>query len=200
MLQIINENGLITKLCGPEFSGLKRFQARKNIINSLENLQLFRGSQDHQMSIPICSRSKDIIEYLLKPQWFVNSTEMAQKACTAVKKGDLIIEPQSFEKNWFNWLENIRDWNISRQLWWGHQIPAYRCSSLDDDQKKIWVAAETEANAKEKAVKLLGCENVIVKQDDDVLDTWFSSGLMPFSVFGWPDQVSSYLLALRYKL
>lgn len=112
---------------------------------------------------------------------------MAEKAVADVRQGTLKIEPEMFEKVWFQWLENIRDWCISRQLWWGHRIPAYYCSS--DAGNAVWVAADNRENAKIKAAKLLNCEQFQCVQDDDVLDTWFSSALQPFTVFGWPEKV-----------
>ncbi|CAK9815121.1 Valine--tRNA ligase [Anthophora plagiata] len=178
-----------------QFTGMKRFHARAAIIKELTARNLFVEIKDNPMVVPICSRSKDVVEPLMKPQWYVKCSDMAAKAMDAVKTGELKIIPEMYKKIWFHWMENIRDWCISRQLWWGHRIPAYSVKTInktenikpDDD---YWVSAHSESEAKEKAAKKLGTsvDNVIVEQDPDVLDTWFSSGLFPFSIFGWPDQ------------
>lgn len=143
----------------------------------------------HQMSVPICSRSGDIVEPLLRPQWFVRTKDMAQRAAMAVTSGDLKIHPNNFESVWFDWLENIKDWCISRQLWWGHRIPAYRLSQQGDGVEK-WVAAHDLKEATEYAAAHFGNHSECISQDEDVLDTWFSSSLFPFSVCGWPQNVS----------
>lgn len=145
------------------------------------------------MQIPICTRTGDIVEPLLKPQWYVDCTEMASRAVDAVKKGELEILPKEHVNTWYRWLENIHDWCISRQLWWGHRIPAYKVIVHEGDKKidnDVWVAAKSEQEAIEKGAKKVGAEPsaVTVEQDPDVLDTWFSSGLFPFSVFGWPKE------------
>ncbi|XP_030765856.1 valine--tRNA ligase-like [Sitophilus oryzae] len=186
-LEIIDSRGSLNDLC-KEFEGLQRFKARDVIIDELTNRQLYRGRKDHNMKIPICSRSKDVIEFLLKPQWFVKCSTMAENALNDVKSGNLVIEPENFEKMWFHWLENIRDWCISRQLWWGHRIPAYHCAKMgSESREKIWVAAKNEQEAKIKTSKILSCPETEIdcEQDDDVLDTWFSSGLQPLAVLGW---------------
>ncbi|XP_018319909.1 valine--tRNA ligase isoform X2 [Agrilus planipennis] len=189
VLQIIDEKGSLSKSCG-QFSGLPRFRARDAIIEELDRLNLLRGRQGHDMTVPLCSRSKDVIEFLVKPQWFLRCSRMAEKAAEAVRNGQLEIQPLQYEKTWFTWLNNIRDWCISRQLWWGHRIPAFRCFSRSNPQEQVWVAAEDEDTAQGKAALRLAIEKetVVVKQDEDVLDTWFSSSLLPFSAFGWPRQ------------
>ena len=111
---------------------MKRFDARKAVQSALDKLGLYRGTADNPMVVPICSRSKDIVEPLIKPQWYVKCDAMAKKAIDAVKSGDLKIVPEQFNKTWFTWMENMRDWCISRQLWWGHRIPAYLVSI------KVW--------------------------------------------------------------
>ncbi|XP_016841335.1 valine--tRNA ligase isoform X2 [Nasonia vitripennis] len=176
------------------FTGMKRFHARKEIIKELTTRNLFVEIKDNPMFVPVCSRSKDIVEPLIKPQWYIKCDEMAASATEAVKSGELKIIPEQFKKTWYYWMEGIRDWCISRQLWWGHRIPAYYISieganieASDDDR---WVSARSEDEAKEKAAKKFGVskDKILLKQDPDVLDTWFSSGLFPFSIFGWPDQ------------
>ncbi|XP_057657718.1 probable valine--tRNA ligase, cytoplasmic isoform X2 [Diorhabda carinulata] len=151
------------------------------------------GTEEHPMSIPICSRTKDVIEYLIRPQWFVDCKSMAAEAVRTVKEGRLSIEPKSLEKTWFAWLENIRDWCISRQLWWGHRVPAYSCSSIKTGTT-VWVAAGNEQTAITKGAAQLGVDtsDIRVKRDEDVLDTWFSSGLLPFASLGWPDKTIDF--------
>ncbi|XP_050301652.1 valine--tRNA ligase-like isoform X2 [Anthonomus grandis grandis] len=189
LIPVINEKGLLTNVCD-EFTGIKRFDAREKILNRLAEVQLLRGTSDHSMTVPVCSRSKDVVEYLTKPQWFLSCSQMAERAVLDVREGKLQIEPAGFEKVWYQWLENIRDWCISRQLWWGHRIPAYSCHKKESMNEPVWVAAENESNAKAKASKLLKCDinHIECVQDQDVLDTWFSSGLQPFSVHGWPEK------------
>jgi valyl-tRNA synthetase len=138
------------------------------------------------------------LEPMITPQWYVNCDGMAKRSTDAVRNGELKIIPAEHEKTWFQWLDNIRDWCVSRQLWWGHQIPAWFVKTKaegDTIQKNDmanndrWVVARNVEEAEEKAIKLLGCskDELILEQDEDVLDTWFSSGLFPFSVMGWPD-------------
>uniref|UniRef100_A0A8C4DJQ8 valine--tRNA ligase n=1 Tax=Dicentrarchus labrax TaxID=13489 RepID=A0A8C4DJQ8_DICLA len=132
-------------------------------------------------------RSKDIVEPLLKPQWYVNCTDMGKQAADAVREGQLKIIPDHHLKTWFNWMDNIRDWCISRQLWWGHRIPAYFVTDMDGH---YWVCGRTEEEAREKAAKRfnVSADKITLRQDEDVLDTWFSSGIFPFSIFGWPNE------------
>jgi valyl-tRNA synthetase len=149
------------------------------------------------MRIGLCSRSHDILEPMITPQWYVNCDGMAKRATDAVRNGELTIVPKEHEKTWFQWLDNIRDWCVSRQLWWGHQIPAWFATKKGENLTKNdmanndrWIVGRNEDEALEKAAKLLGCssDEIELERDGDVLDTWFSSGLFPFSVMGWPDQ------------
>ncbi|KAK3767320.1 hypothetical protein RRG08_050870 [Elysia crispata] len=193
-ITIIDNNGLITGNCG-QFIGMKRFDARTAVLEALKEKGLYRGTKDNPMVIPTCSRSKDVIEPLLKPQWYVDVKQMCDRSVKALREGELRIIPEMFHKTWYAWLENSRDWCISRQLWWGHRIPAYFVSvegqpGGEDTDEKNWVSGRTEDEAKQRAAERFGVDasKISLQQDEDVLDTWFSSGLFPFSVFGWPDK------------
>lgn len=177
IISVIDEKGHICP--GFEgFSGLPRFEAREKVLNELANRNLLMQVRPHAISIPMCSRSKDIIEYLIRPQWFVNCKEMSIKALEAVQRGSIKIHPENFTKDWERWLRDCRDWCISRQLWWGHRIPAFFCKNINTSETK-WMVAHNQNELH------LGPE-WHVKQDEDVLDTWFSSALLPFSLHNWP--------------
>uniref|UniRef100_A0A3Q1ASJ2 valine--tRNA ligase n=1 Tax=Amphiprion ocellaris TaxID=80972 RepID=A0A3Q1ASJ2_AMPOC len=184
-INILDENGLL-------INGMKRFEARKAVLQSLKDRGLFKEIKDNPMVVPVCSRSKDIVEPLLKPQWYVNCTDMGKQAADAVRDGSLKIIPDHHLKTWFNWMDNIRDWCISRQLWWGHRIPAYFVTVSDpsDMDGHYWVSGRSEEEAREKAAKRfnVSVDKITLRQDEDVLDTWFSSGIFPFSIFGWPNE------------
>ncbi|KAF6198834.1 hypothetical protein GE061_006857 [Apolygus lucorum] len=186
MKAVILEDGTMSDQCG-EFSGLKRFEARQAMRSALASMGLFRKTEPHKMSVPVCSRSGDVIESLPKPQWFVKCGEMAKRAMEAVENGEMVIEPDKYHKMWFSWLGNIKDWCISRQLWWGHQVPFYHCT---DGLAETWVAADSVEQALVAASATLSGKISVVR-DKDVLDTWFSSGILPFSSFGWPSSTSN---------
>ncbi|KAH8739552.1 valyl tRNA synthetase [Cryptosporidium ryanae] len=190
-ISIFNENGEMNENCG-EFSGMHRFRCREVIEKALEKIGLLveKTPNSKPMQIPICTRSNDIVELMLKPQWWMNCKPFAERACEAVRSKKLTIEPTFHEQTWFYWLENIQDWCVSRQLLWGHRIPAYKIVMKNElknvDEK--WVAAESPEAAVKEAIRIFDLdEEFTVEQDEDVLDTWFSSGLIPFSPLGWPE-------------
>ncbi|XP_077066224.1 valine--tRNA ligase [Siphateles boraxobius] len=195
-INILDENGLLINV-PPPFLGMKRFEARKTVLQALKDRGQFKEVKDNPMVVPVCSRSKDIVEPLLKPQWYVDCREMGKQAADAVRNGELKIIPDHHLKTWFNWMDNIRDWCISRQLWWGHRIPAYFVTVNDSTVKPgedvdghYWVSGRSEEEAREKAAKRFNvtADKISLRQDEDVLDTWFSSGIFPFSIFGWPNE------------
>ncbi|CDJ60009.1 valyl-tRNA synthetase, putative, partial [Eimeria maxima] len=153
------------------------------------------------MQLPRCSRSGDIIEYLLVPQWWMNCKEAGRRSVEAVRNKELQIKPENHVATWEYWLTDVQDWCISRQLWWGHRIPAYKVIEPKIPAEKCnmsgeaWVAAHSEEEAKAVACERFQLPDknaVVVQQDEDVLDTWFSSGLFPFSVFGWPKETEEF--------
>jgi valyl-tRNA synthetase len=161
---------------GASYAGLDRYVARKRIVQDLEERKLLAGIKDHTNNVGHCDRCKTVVEPRLSTQWFVKIQPLADKAIEAVKQGHIKFTPEQYEKTYSNWMENIHDWCISRQLWWGHRIPAWHCSEC----RKITVARVDPA-----ACTYCGSERIT--QETDVLDTWFSSGLLPVSVFGWPN-------------
>ncbi|XGW35654.1 hypothetical protein V3C99_019115, partial [Haemonchus contortus] len=198
----IDDDGMISTGCG-KFSGMRRFDARKAVTEALKELNLYRGSEDNAMVVPVCSRSKDIIEPLLKPQWYVKCDEMARKAIEAVESGELKLIPDYHVATWNRWLQGSRDWCISRQLWWGHRIPAYfvtvtdgKTPAGDPCDDRYWVSAHSEELARKKAAKKFNVDPKFIqlKWDEDVLDTWFSSGMWPFVIMGWPENTSDMQL------
>ncbi|KAK2489995.1 hypothetical protein MC885_006208 [Smutsia gigantea] len=193
-LSVIAEDGTMTSLCGDWLQvGLHRFVAREKIMSALRERGLFRGLQNHPMVLPICSRSGDVVEYLLKSQWFVRCQEMGHRAAQAVESGALELSPSFHQKNWQHWFAHIGDWCVSRQLWWGHRIPAYLVveDHAEGDREDCWVVGRTEAEAREVAADLTGRPGaeLTLERDPDVLDTWFSSALFPFAALGWPQEV-----------
>ena len=175
-INIMNDDATI-KMPGSKYDGMDRYEARKAMVEDLKALGLLVKVVPHTHAVGTHDRCKATVEPMIKPQWFVKMDEMAKPAIEALKNGELKFVPESFGKTYLHWLEGIRDWCISRQLWWGHRIPAYYC----EDCGEIVVSGAQP----EKCPKC-GCTHL--KQDEDTLDTWFSSALWPFSTLGWPDQ------------
>ncbi|ORX60537.1 valyl-tRNA synthetase [Hesseltinella vesiculosa] len=189
-INILNDDGTFNQNGGP-YQGMKRFHVRTKIIEDLKAKGLFVGVKENPMTVPTCAKSGDIIEPLMKPQWWVNCTDMAKDAYDAVADGKLKISPKVSEGDWFRWLGNIQDWCVSRQLWWGHRIPAYfvniQGEERDYNNGDYWVSGSSEEDARAQAEQKFPGKTFTLEQDPDVLDTWFSSGLWPFSLMGWPD-------------
>ena len=182
LLNILNEDGSLNENCPKEFQGLDRFEARKKVVNLLKEKGFIEKIEDYKTTIPYGDRSNTVVEPFLTHQWFCNAEELAKQAMKVVKDGDTKFFPSNWEKTYFQWMENIRPWCISRQIWWGHQIPVW----YGPDGKEF--CAETEEEAKNLAVDFYKADKIILKRDQDVLDTWFSSALWPFSTLGWPNK------------
>lgn len=174
-INVMNEDGTMNKLAG-KYEGMDRYECRKQLIADLEESGYLIAIKDHNHNVGSCYRCKTVVEPRLSDQWFVKMDELAKPAIDILKKQDLEFVPDKFDKTYLQWLENIRDWCISRQLWWGHQIPAYYCQECGE----VVVAKEMPKQCK--------CGHTHFKQDEDVLDTWFSSALWPFSTLGWPNK------------
>ena len=175
-INILNDDATMNGRCG-KYAGMDRYEARKAIVADLEEQGLLVKVEEHVHNVGTHDRCKTTIEPMIKPQWFVRMKEMAKPAVDAVKKKELKLVPERMEKSYMNWMDNIRDWCISRQLWWGHRIPAYYCDSCGE----VTVAKEKPENCPK-----CGCAHLT--QDEDTLDTWFSSALWPFSTLGWPEK------------
>ena len=182
LLNILNEDGSLNENCPKEFQGLDRFEARKKVVHLLKERGFIEKIEDYKTTIPYGDRSNTVVEPFLTHQWFCNAEELAKQAMKVVKDGDTKFFPSNWEKTYFQWMENIRPWCISRQIWWGHQIPVW----YGPDGKEF--CAETEEKAKNLAVDFYKADKIILKRDQDVLDTWFSSALWPFSTLGWPNK------------
>lgn len=172
-INVMNEDGTMNELAG-KYQGMDRYECRKQLMKDLDEAGYVIAIKDHPHSVGTCYRCHTVIEPRLSEQWFVKMDELAKPAIDILKSKELQFVPERYDKTYLQWLENIRDWCISRQLWWGHQIPAYYCQECGE----VTVAKEMPSACK------CGCTNL--KQDEDVLDTWFSSALWPFSTLGWP--------------
>ncbi len=178
MINVLNDDATINANGGP-FAGLDRSEARRQILAHLEAAGDLEGAKPHEMVIGRCQRSNDIVEPRLKTQWFIRTKPLAEKALEATRSDRTRILPERFEKVWEHWLTEIRDWNVSRQLWWGHRIPAWYCPD-----GHITVSADPDGPP---ACETCGRPPGDLTQDPDIFDTWFSSGLWPFSTLGWPE-------------
>jgi valyl-tRNA synthetase len=167
----------------PDLLAIDRFEARERIVRTLEKLKLLRKVEPHQHAVRHCYRCDTVVEPRLSDQWFVKTESLARPALKAVQDGTIRILPKKWEAAYINWMENLRDWNISRQLWWGHRIPVWYCDNCDEP-----IISRTDVTACEE------CGGA-VRQDEDVLDTWFSSWLFPISTLGWPDKSAAPLVA-----
>jgi valyl-tRNA synthetase len=181
MINIFDDFAKLNDNVPPEYRGLDRFAARKKVVEAFEALGLLREIEKTRHTVPHGDRSGVVVEPYLTDQWYVNAEVLAQPAIKAIEDGSTVFVPKAWEKTYFEWMRNIQPWCISRQLWWGHRIPAWF-----GPDGKIFVA-ETEAEAKSQARELYGRDEQL-RQDEDVLDTWFSSALWPFSTLGWPEK------------
>ncbi len=175
-IRVLDDNGRVNEL-GGKYEGLDRYEARKAIIADLEALGLLEKIEEHQHNVGTCYRCGTDVEPIISAQWFVKMPPLAGKAMDVVRDGRIKFVPERFSKTYFNWMENAHDWCISRQLWWGHQIPAWYCA----DCGHVTVS-------REDAVECEHCHSRNIERDPDVLDTWFSSALWPFSTLGWPEK------------
>lgn len=185
MINIFDDNAAISDAAPTAYRGLDRLEARQKVVADLEALGLLDKVEDHTLKVPRGDRSGVVIEPYLTDQWYVDAKELAKPAITAVESGDIQFVPKQWENTYFAWMRDIQDWCISRQLWWGHRIPAWY-----DEDGKFYVGESEEAVRRENA---LGDE-VKLRQDEDVLDTWFSSALWTFSTLGWPEETEELAL------
>ena len=176
IINVLTDNASINLNAPTKYQGLDRFEARKAIVDDLDQQNLIEKIDPHTLMVPRGDRTNSIIEPYMTDQWFVKVKPLAEPAIDAVKNGSIRFVPENWEKTYFNWMENIEDWCISRQIWWGHRIPAWY------DKEGNYYVADSIEEAQEQAG-----ENVELTQDEDVLDTWFSSALWPFSTLGWPE-------------
>ena len=176
VIRVLTDDGKVNEN-GGKYQGLDRYEAREAVVRDLEETGALVKIEDYSHNVGACYRCHTTVEPMVSRQWFVSMKELAKPAIEAVKRGDVQFIPERFSKIYFNWMENIRDWCISRQLWWGHRIPAYYCQECGE--------MVVEKEMPERCPK---CGASVFKQDEDVLDTWFSSGLWPFSTLGWPEK------------
>jgi len=175
-IDIMDDTAHLNENAG-SYAGLDRFEARERVLQDLRDRGLLESEKDHVIALGKCDRCKTVVEPRLSTQWFIKIAPLAERAIEAVEKGEIRFTPENYAKTYFEWMRNIHDWCISRQLWWGHRIPAWRCA----DCKTIMVVRDVPERCSH-------CKSTSLQQDPDVLDTWFSSGLLPFSVFGWPEK------------
>ena len=179
-IDVMTDDGKMSAAAGT-YAGMDRFEARKKIVEDLKALGLLEKITEHTNAIGVCERSHTIVEPRASIQWFCKMKPLAEPAIAAVESGEILIVPDNRREEYLNWMRNIRDWTLSRQLWWGHRIPAWYCK----ENNHVTVA-------REKPAKCAACGSADLEQDPDVLDTWFSSGLWPFSTMGWPEKTADY--------
>ena len=177
-IQVIDGNAKMTAATG-KYAGLDRYDARKQVVADLETLRLMEKIEPYRLSVGKCHRCKTVVEPLVSKQWWMRMKPLAEPAIKAVKDGRITFVPENWSKTYFEWMYNIRDWCISRQLWWGHRIPVWHCGNCGE----VTVS-------REDPTQCATCGSGKLEQDPDVLDTWFSSGLWPFSTLGWPDDTA----------
>ena len=189
-INIMTDDGRMNELAGEKYCGMDRFECRKALVADLEAGGYLDHIEDYDNQVGHCYRCHEVVESRLSKQWFVKMKPLAAPAIEAVKSGEVRFVPERWSKIYFNWMENIQDWCISRQLWWGHRIPAYYLPSKDGEEPRF-VVAETPELALEKAQAIdPSLTAADLSQDEDVLDTWFSSWLWPFSTLGWPERTA----------
>jgi valyl-tRNA synthetase len=179
-IDVMTDDGKMNANAGA-YAGMDRFAARRKIVQDLEAQSLLEKIKDHVLSVGLCERSRTVVEPRISTQWFCKMKPLAEPAIAAVERGEILIVPENRREEYFHWMRNIRDWTLSRQLWWGHRIPAWYCA----DCSEVIVARE----APQKCAK---CGAQELRQDEDVLDTWFSSQLWPFVTLGWPDETPDF--------
>ncbi|MCD6311620.1 MAG: valine--tRNA ligase [Elusimicrobia bacterium] len=184
-IKVIDEKGIMTDEAGEEFSGLTRYEARKKVCEMLEEAGLLEKTEDLKHSVSVCYRCGEAIEPMLSLQWFLEMKELAAPAVKAVSDGRVRFYPDHWKKPFLNFLGEIRDWCLSRQIWWGHRLPVYYCKDCQGKSEDPGAGVIVSASKPEKCPVCGGCD---IAQDEDVLDTWFSSGMWPFEVFGWPEK------------
>lgn len=177
-INVMDDRGVMNAEAGP-YEGLDRFDCRKQLIEDLKSGGLVEKIETHNHAVGHCYRCSTVVEPRLSPQWFVNMKPLAKPAIEAVRSGEIKFVPERWTKVYLEWMENIRDWCISRQIWWGHRIPVFYCDDCDHE----WAAKDVPGTCPK-------CASANIRQDEDVLDTWFSSWLWPFSVFGWPEETA----------
>jgi len=180
-IDVMTDEGKMNAAAGT-YAGMDRFEARKKIVEDLKALGLLEKITEHTNAVGLCERSKTIVEPRASTQWFCKMKPLAEPAIATVERGEIQIVPDNRREEYFNWMRNIRDWTLSRQLWWGHRIPAWYCK----ENKHVTVA-------REKPARCVTCGSTNLEQDPDVLDTWFSSGLWPFSTLGWPEETVDFM-------
>ena len=182
IINVMNKDGSMNEKAG-KYEGQDRFECRESLWSDMEKEGLIIKVEPHTQRVPRSQRGGEIIEPLVSSQWFVKTDGMGAKALKAVQDGDIQIVPQRFDKIWSNWLTDVHDWCVSRQLWWGHRIPVWYIGESGD---AAYIVARNEVEAREKAIAQGHPAEVVLRQEEDVLDTWFSSGLWPFATVGWP--------------